>query len=108
MKAKSNVESFDSKLPFKFCRPRVPERVPEGVKFFTGAALTFWVPTLFYCAASHQALPFYLMVCNHALGVLIGVWLYEKKPGDFLSCVPISRVPATPSSAVNRERKKAA
>jgi hypothetical protein len=89
MKARSNVESFDSRMPVKFCGPRTRQRVPEGVRFSTGVVLTCWVPTLLLCFAISQALPLYLLVCVMTLGTLLGVWMYKKQPGGFLFCIPV-------------------
>jgi hypothetical protein len=102
------VESIDSKMPFKFCGPRTPERVPEGVKFFSAAALTFWVPILLYCVVIGQAQPLFVMVSNEALGVLIGVLLYKRQPGDTLSCVPKHSNADALRDADDREYRKAA
>jgi hypothetical protein len=102
------VESIDSRLPFKFHSLRVHERVPEGTKFFACLGLTYWGPILLYCALTNQALPFYLMVCNAALGVSFGVLLYRKPPEEIPHCVPPSSIPFAVSAARDRERKKAA
>jgi hypothetical protein len=83
------IESIDSRMPFKFCRLRAQERVPEGLKFLTGAVLTLWVPTLIFCWVTGQAMPFYLMVCTEVLGVSIGILMYKKRPDTFPSCVPV-------------------
>lgn len=102
------VEYIDSKMPFKFCRPRVTDRVPEGMKFLAAAVLAFWAPTLLYCAVTGQALPFYLMVCNESLGVLMGLWLYEKHTDESLTCVPTKSKPAALSRPDDQAPKKAA
>jgi hypothetical protein len=104
----SNVESFDSKLPFKFCGPQASQKVSEGAEFYAGAVLTYCLPTLTYCVVTRQVLPLLLMAINHALGILIGVLLYEKQNDSLLSCVPKHRIPSTQIKDARRETKRVA
>lgn len=97
-----------SRMLFKDFSPRAQETVPEGARFFAGAALTFWAPTLMYCYVIGQALPFYLMVCNEALGVLCGLFLYKKTRGGIPSCVPVTHRPDVASVVHGRGIKKVA
>lgn len=102
------VESIDSRMPIKFCGPRAQEKLPEGVKLLAGVALTLWTPSLFYCLVTGQILPLYVVACNQALGVLLGVWMYERQPRGLASCVPANRIPNVPSGPPIREMDKAA
>ena len=102
------VVSIDSKMPFKFRALRVYERVPDGAKFLASAALVHWGPALLYCSITGEMLPFYLMTCNQALGVALGVLRYKKQPGEFLSCAPLGLVPNVPSGPQIYEMRKAA
>jgi hypothetical protein len=101
------VESIDSRMPFKFCRPRTGE-TSEGIKLLARVVLSTWGPTFLYCSVIGQGLPFYLIASTQALGVLFGVWMYKMRSGSILSCVPISRIPNIPSGPHIRVMDKAA
>lgn len=103
-----SVVSIDSKMPLKFRGPRAYKRAPEGMKFIAGAVLVHWGPALMYCSVIGDALPFYLMACNHALGVALGILRYARQPGERLSCVPLDLIPNAPESPQSYEVKKAA
>lgn len=95
-----------SRMLFKDFSPRAQATVSEGARFLAGAVLTCWVPTLMFCYVIGQALPFYLTVCNEALGVLYGLFLYKKTWSGIASCVPVTHRPDVVS--VRREIKEAA
>ena len=102
------VESIRSRMMFKDYDPRAQEKVPEGVKFLAGAALNLWVPTLMYCYVISQILPFYFMVFIEALGVLLGVLMYQKSADEVApSCVPVNHVTGVLSDAGRHEKKVA-
>jgi hypothetical protein len=86
------VVPIRSKLLFGNFYPRAHELTSEGMKFLAGVALTFWAPTLLFCYVIGQFLPFYLMSCNQALGVLLGILMYNKPSNGILSCVPVNRM----------------
>ena len=67
------------------------ESVREPIEFCTGVALTLLVPTLFYCVAIGQAWPFWLMACNDAVGVALGLAIYKMSSDELPSCVPVVR-----------------
>lgn len=90
------VESIDSRMPFKFMRPRSEGKLPEGLTFLAGAALVLFGPTLIYCLVIGEALPFYWMAATQSLGVLLGLWMYTHKPAALPPCVPATRVPHDP------------
>jgi hypothetical protein len=84
------------------------EIVPEALKFLGGVALTFLMPTLFYCAVSGQLWPLYLMACNEMSGAIAGYLLFKNSSDDFVSCFPVTRVPNVPSGTNTIGLKKAA
>lgn len=102
------VVSIDSKMPIKFRGLRAYRRVPEGAKLLASAVLVHWGPALLYCSITGQMLPFYVMACNQALGIALGVLRYKKQPGESLSCVPLGLVPHAPSGPQIYEVRKAA
>lgn len=102
------VESINSRKLFGDYYPRANKTVPEGMEIFAGIALTLWAPTLLACYVIGQALPAYVMFCDEALGVLLGVIMYKRSSSGFLSCVPVSRVPDVPSDTHQSEMKKVA
>lgn len=102
------VVSIDSKMPFKFNRPRARNRVPEGLTFPAGVVMTFWVPTLMYCLVTGQVLPLYSMVFTQMLGAALGVFMYKKQSNDYLSCVPVNHLPNVPKIAYSCGTKKVA
>lgn len=102
------VVSIDSRMPFKFCGPRDYERVPEGLKFFCGAALTLWAPLLIYCSLTGQFPLLCLMICNQSLGVMLGVLMHNEESGSHLSCIPLDRDTEVLSHEPHGETKKAA
>jgi hypothetical protein len=87
---------------------RGSEIVPEGVPFLAGAAFTFLVPTLLYCAVIEQLWPLYLMACNGVVGTTLGFVLFKKPSAGFPSVVPMSRIPNTPGGTSAVGLKKAA
>lgn len=97
-----------SRMLFKDFSPRAQETVPEGARFLAGAALTFWAPTLMFCYVIGQALPFYLVVCNEALGVLCGLFLFKRSSSAIPSCVPVTHSPDVASVVHRCEIKKVA
>jgi hypothetical protein len=102
------VIPIDSKLPFKFRRPRPQGKVPRGVKLLIGAAFVFWGPPVLYSVIIHHALPFFVLLYTQILGVLLGIHLYLKQSNDNLSCVPANYVPKFPRAASAYKRKDAA
>ncbi|HEY9402453.1 MAG TPA: hypothetical protein VIQ24_07145 [Pyrinomonadaceae bacterium] len=102
------VIPIDSKLPFKFRGPRVKDRLPEGAKLLAGAALTFWGPPLLYSVIIDNALPFFVMFCNQALGILLGILIHRNQSGDNLSCVPANYIPNVACAARPYKLKKVA
>ena len=102
------VESIDSRMPFKFSRPRAHERLPEGVKFLAGAALVFWGPLLSLCYVIGHALPLYLLIFPEALGLALGVFLYKNQPDGFPPRSYVNHVPDVPRPARAGERRKVA
>lgn len=102
------VIPFDSKLPVKFRGPRAQGKVPEGMQLLAGVALIFWGPPLLYSAIIGHPLPFFVMACNEALGVLLGILLYRKHSVEQLSCVPAGYVPEVPRAARAYKKRDAA
>src|ERR1044071_7806042 len=100
------IQYIDSKLPFKFCRPRAGERAPEGRIILIGVTLTFWVPTTLFSLVIGNPLPLSFTCCAHFLGLPIGLLLYRFEGNRELIEIPLRRTPA----AVNCEdrSKKAA
>lgn len=72
-----------------YCAQR-DDIIAEDVKFLAGAALTLLVPTVLYCTVSGLWLSLYLMACNVALGLGLGIVMFKKSSTGFLSCVPIT------------------
>jgi hypothetical protein len=102
------VVLIDSKMPFKFNGPRSYRGVPEGIKFLVGATLTNWAPVLLYCYVTGEMLPFYSILCSQVLGAALGILMYKKQPGEWLSCVPVDLIPDIPSGAQIYDERKAA
>jgi hypothetical protein len=60
----------------------------KELTFLAGAALTLLLPTLVFCIAIGQFLPFYFIALNQAAGIALGIVLSKKSPKYFLSCIP--------------------
>jgi len=102
------IEQIKSRRLFGDFFPRAPELVPEGVKILVGLALTCWIPTIMLSLVTNQSVLIYGMVCDEALGALLGILIYKKASYGFLSCVPIHHIPPVPGDGAIREMKKAA
>lgn len=102
------IESINSRKLFGDFYPRANDKVPEGLEFFAGIALTLWAPTILACYVIGQVLPAYLMFCDETLGVLLGIIMYKSSASDLLSCVPVGNVPDVASSSDQSKLKKAA
>lgn len=102
------VVPIDSKMPFKFRGLRAYRRVPDEMKFLACAVLVHWGPALMYCSVTGEMLPFYLMVCNQMLGVVLGVLMYKKHLSVSSSYVPLGLTPDVSKGAQIYEVTKAA
>lgn len=102
------VVAIDSRMPVKFLGLLAHTKLSDEVRFFAGAACTFWAPALLYCFVIGHLLPFYLMVCSEILGVTLGALMYQKGSGRYLSCVPVTEVPDVPSNSHSNNTKRAA
>jgi hypothetical protein len=89
-------------------RAQRKEIVLDVARLLAGAALILLAQTLLLCALTGQLLPLYLIACNDGLGLWLGWLLFNKSAVGFLSCVPHSRLPHTPSGARIFKLKKAA
>ena len=69
----------------------------EGARFFAKAALNFWGPTMIFCYLTNAPLPLYVMLCSHAVGVLLGLLIYKQQHYGVLSCVPVNYRPDVPN-----------
>jgi hypothetical protein len=78
------------------------ETLPEGLVFFAGVILTFLVPALLFCYVVGQSLPFYLMICDHVLGSLLGVLMFRRSSGSCASFVPKNFAPEAPQVRLRR------
>lgn len=97
-----------SKMLFKDFVPRADEGASEGAGFLAKAVLNSWGPTLLFCYVVGAALPLYVMLCTHAVGVLAGVLIYRQQPYGVLSCVPVDYRPDVPNVLDARETDRAA
>lgn len=81
----------------------------ELVEFCAGAVLTLLMPTLLYCAVIGQLWPLWVMACNDALGVAMGLVMLKRMSSEGLpSCVPVTRTQKVIRGAGAAEQKKAA
>jgi hypothetical protein len=97
-----------SKMLFKDFGPRAGGGASEGARFFAKAALNFWGPTMLFCYLISAPLPLYMMLCSHAVGVLMGLLIYSQQPYGVLSCVPVDYRPDVPNVSHTGEIEKAA
>ena len=102
------VVSIQSKMFLGDYVSQRKESVPEWMKFAAGAVTTFILPPLFYYLVSGDLMPFYLTIGNMELGALLGFMLYKNSSTPFISCVPVERLPGTPSGIHDAGLKKAA
>jgi hypothetical protein len=102
------VQSFDSKMPFKFCGPRAGDKVPGGLTIIGGAILTFWVPTCVFSGVASNLLPLFFMSLAYLLGLPIGLWLYRQKVDHQRIVLPLQRKPPAATSVDERDKEKAA
>jgi hypothetical protein len=79
--------------------PQATNALPEEAEFWTGVALTMWVPVLMACYVTGLALPFYVMICTESLGFVLGVWRYRHPVEGPLSCVPKQNIPRAPGDS---------
>lgn len=100
------VQSIDSKMPFKFCRPRAGERAPEGWIILIGAMLTFWVPAVLFSVVVSNLSPLTFMLSAHALGLPLGLLLHGFDARRRLIELPLRHTPAAVNS--KGQTKKAA
>lgn len=87
------VVNFRRKLILGDSYLQSDEIVSDTSKFLLGAAVTLLGPTILYCIVIGELWPLYLIACNDALGVILGVAMFKKSPEPFVACVPQSQVP---------------
>lgn len=84
------------------------EVIPDELTFLAGAAFTLLAPTIVYSAVIEQLWPLYVMGCNEAMGVMLGLAMFKKSSSGFLSCVPVTRVPPVPNGVDPARLREAA
>jgi hypothetical protein len=98
------VVAIRSRMLFGEFYPRAESLVSEGAAFVACAVFALCAPALLFCYVIGQLLPFYLMACNGALGVLWGVYRFKQPSADgFVACVPVNHAPNASSSTYTRE-----
>jgi hypothetical protein len=68
--------------------------VRERLGFLLGATLTLVLPAALYCAAVGRLWPLLLMICDETLGAALGLLLFRRSRGGFVSCVPKAGTPS--------------
>jgi hypothetical protein len=98
------IHHINSHRLFGDFSPRAPQLVPEGAKFFALLVGTIVLPEAGLATAVGSPLVLAGLVAVQALGVLIGLLIYEPSPAAPLSCMPVHQKPTVPA----KEKKKAA
>jgi hypothetical protein len=99
---KASSEFADDENSVEF-RARATTSFREPAKFLFGVMLTIWLPTFACCYVSGELMPLCWMAFNHAIGSVLGFFLYKNPEHLIHGYLPLHRSPKVQADGYGRK-----